>query len=75
MVESNSFVEKSDYDTEKKLLLKEIEKYDRIVAEGNNETKTLKSKITYDKLTYYLKSGDSISISFNNFNCPLSLIR
>ena len=49
--------------------------YDRIVAEGNNETKTLNSKIKYDKLMYYLKSADGISISFNDFNCPLGLIR
>ena len=49
--------------------------YDGIVAEGNNETKTLNSKIKYDKLMYYLKSADGISISFNDFNCPLGLIR
>ena len=55
MVESNSFVKKNDYDTENKLLLKEIEMYDRIVAEGNNETKTLNSKIKYDKLMLILK--------------------
>ena len=29
--------------------------YDRIVAEGNNETKTLNSKIKYDKLMLILK--------------------
>ena len=75
MVESNSFVKKNDYDTENKLLLKEIEMYDGIVAEGNNETKTLNSKIKYDKLMYYLKSADGISISFNDFNCPLALTR
>ena len=55
MVESNSFVKKNDYDTENKLLLKEIEMYDRIVAERNNETKTLNSKIKYDKLMLILK--------------------
>ena len=55
MVESNSFVKKNDYDTENKLLLKEIEMYDRIVAEGNNKTKTLNSKIKYDKLMLILK--------------------
>ena len=55
MVESNSFVKKNDYDTENKLLLKETEMYDRIVAEGNNETKTLNSKIKYDKLMLILK--------------------
>ena len=55
MIESNSFVKKNDYDTENKLLLKEIEMYDRIVAEGNNKTKTLNSKIKYDKLMLILK--------------------
>ena len=55
MVESNSFVKKNDYDTENKLLLKKIEMYDRIVAEGNNKTKTLNSKIKYDKLMLILK--------------------
>ena len=49
-------LKKNDYNTENKLLSKEIEIYDKIVAEGNNEIKTLNSKIKYDKLLYYLKS-------------------
>ena len=36
---------------------------------------TLSYNIKFDKLTYYFKSGGRKSIGFNNFNCPLDLIR
>ena len=59
---------KNDYDTENKLLLKEKERYDKIIAEMNNEINTLNNKIKYDKLMHYFKSEDTIPIRFNDFN-------
>ena len=49
--------------------------YDKIAAERNIEINTLNNKIKYGHLTYHFKSGDRIPISFNDFNCPLGLIR
>ena len=40
---------KNGYDTESKLLLKEKEIYDKIVAERNNEINIWNNKIKYNK--------------------------
>ena len=60
---------KNDYGIENKnkLLLKEREIHDKLVAEKNNEISTLNQKITYNSLTHL--------VSFSNFNRPLGLKR
>ena len=75
MVESNTLINKNDYDTENKLPLKAKEIYDKIVAERRNEINTLNNKIEYDKLTFHFKRKDRIPINFKDFNRPLGLIR
>ena len=73
--ETNALVKGKDYDTENKLVFKEKEIYGKIVAEKENEINTLNSKTEDDKLKYHLKSDNRTPISFNTFNCPLSLKR
>ena len=75
MVESNTLINKNDYDTENKLPLKAKEIYDKIVAERRNEINTLNNKIEYDKLTFHFKRKDRIPINFKDFDRPLGLIR
>ena len=75
MVESNALINKSYYDNENKLFLKEKEVYDEIVAEIKNDINTLNNKIENDELTYHFKIEDRIPISFKSFNRPLSPIR
>ena len=64
-----------NYAIERKLLLKEKEIYDKIVANRKNEINTLINKIEYDKLTYQFKSEDRIPITLEDFNRPLGLIK
>ena len=61
--------------TGNKLLLKEKEIFDKIVAERNNEINTLNNKLKYDKLTYYFKYQNRIPIGFADLNHPSSIIR
>ena len=51
LLESNGLLNllKNGYDTESKLLLKEKEIYDKIVAERNNEINIWNNKIKYNK--------------------------
>ena len=67
LVESNTLINKHDYDAENKLLLKAKEIYDKIVAERKNEINTLNNKIEYDKLTFHFKRKDRIPINFKDF--------
>ena len=60
MAESNTFVKRNDYDIENKLLLKEKEIYEKIVAERKNEMSTLNNKTEYDKLYDKLHEYDKI---------------
>ena len=66
MAESIGFINKSDNDTENKLLLKEKEACDRIVAKRKNEINTLNNKTEYDKLLYHFKSEHEIRVRFKN---------
>ena len=77
LLESNGLLNllKNGYDTESKLLLKEKEIYDKIVAERNNEINIWNNKIKYNKWKYYFKNDDRIPRSVNNFNRPLGLKR
>ena len=77
LLESNGLINlpKNGYDTESKLLLKEKEIYDKIVAKRNNKINIWKNKIKYDKLMYYFKNDDRTPRSVNNFNHPLGLKR
>ena len=60
MAESNTLVKRNDYDIENKLLLKEKEIYEKIVAERKNEMSTLNNKTEYDKLYDKLHEYDKI---------------
>ena len=77
LVKSNGLLNllKNGYDTESKLLLKEKEIYDKIVAKRNNKRNIWNNKIKYDKLMYYSKNDVRIPRSLNNFNHPLDLKR
>ena len=66
MAESIGFINKSDNDTENKLLLKEKEACDRIVAKRKNEVNTLNNKTEYDKLLYHFESEHEIRVRFKN---------
>ena len=47
--------------------------YHKLFTERKNEINTLSQKIKYDKLTYYFKSENRKTISFNDFNRSLDL--
>ena len=55
--------------------LKEKEIHVKIIAERSNEIKTVNNKIKYDQLMYHFKSENSTPTNFNDFYCPLGLIR
>ena len=61
--------------TGNKLLLKEKEIFDKIVAERNNEINTLSDKLKHDKLTYYFKYENRIPIGFADLSRPSSIIK
>ena len=49
--------------------------YDKIAAERSNEINSLNCKTEYDKLMYNFKNEDRTQSCFNDFNCPLGLVR
>ena len=79
LAESNTLVKRNDYDIENKLILKEKEIYEKIVAERKNEMSTLNNKlnkinymINHMSMTkYHFKSENRLPISFDSFNLPL----
>ena len=71
LAESNAFLERNDYHTAKKLLLKENEICVKIVADIN----TLNNKIEYNKLMCHFTIENRAPVSFNSFSHPLGLIR
>ena len=68
LVKSYTLINKNYYDTRKKLLLKEKEISEKILAERENEINTLNNKTEYDKLMYHFKNEDGIPISSKGFN-------
>ena len=56
LAKSNALVKKNNDDAENKVLLKEKEIYDEIVAERKRKINTLNNKTEYDKVKYHFKS-------------------
>ena len=63
LAESNAFLERNDYHTPKKLLLKENQICVKIVGDIN----TLNNKIEHDKLMCHFTSENGTPVSFNSF--------
>ena len=56
LAKSNALVKRNNDDAENKVLLKEKEIYDEIVAERKRKINTLNNKTEYDKVKYHFKS-------------------
>ena len=56
LAKSNALVKRNNDDAENKVLLKEKEIHDEIVAERKRKINTLNNKTEYDKVKYHFKS-------------------
>ena len=64
MPKSNAPVNRNDYDTENKSILKGKEIYDKkLLLKKRNETNTLNNEIKYDKLKYHFENENRTPIN------------